>query len=455
MIMTHNGIRFVKAAIVLLLVPFGALFAQVGRYDSTAGVKVEFSYQAMNGSDFVFWGTTIPTLEYSVKNTGPRKDSKRLVLSLLSDTLSRVYTFAQNISLNPGDSSIVSFSCNLCPGFYKAVLYEETGLKYGSDRINGSKSDLKTVLGPVAFAVEPEKLQSRQPACENDFDLFWKLAHQDAILLKGRAKLQKVKNNDSGRKVQLLTINAPYGGEEIKACMFEPLKSGKFPVVISFQDAGMALETDCVQADSTLNRIDIVVSLPGHVADAGGKSHGPFQANGVKSRQDYYYKYAYLNGVVALDYAYNLIGADRNRIYVEGAGIGAEVALAVAALDERVAAVAAYAPGMTDFNFMTRWNKDFMTPIYESARSAGISENWMRNTLSYFNVSYFTARIKCPVLLGTGLQDEIVSPRLSFASFSKIPEDTVKEYYLFPDYGHSAPLEWESVKRNFYKKHCR
>ena len=455
--MIHNRVHFIEAAfaaIVLCLIPSGVLNAQVGRYDTSVGKKVDFSYRPMTGGNFVFWGTTIPTLEYSVKSAGPRKDSKRIVLSVTSDTLTHVYTFAQNLTLGPGDSSIVSFSCNLHPGFYKAVLYEENGVKYGSDRVNGSKSDLKMVVPAISFAFEPEKLERRQPSCEKDFDLFWKLAHQDAVLMSGRNKLSKVKNNDGGRRVQLVTINPPYGGE-FKAYLFEPRKSGKFPVVISFYDADQVPSPASSQADSSLNRIDIAVSLRGQGLCSSDRSYGIYQAYGIKSRQDYYSKYAYLDGVKALDFAYGLANADRNRIYVEGRGTGAEVALAVAAMDERVAAVAAYAPGMTDFSYMTKWNKDFMEPIYESARNAGISENWMRNTLSYFNIAYFAAKIKCPVLYGVGLQDEKIVPRLSFASYAKIPDATSKEYYVFPDCGHSAPAEWELLKRNFYRKHCR
>lgn len=455
--MIHNGTFCFKAAfaaLVLCLASTVALDAQVGRYDTSVGKKVDFSYRPMHSGDYVFWGTTIPTLEYSVKSLGPRKDSKRIVLSITSDTLTQVYTFAQNLVLSPGDSSIVSFSCNLQPGFYKAVLYEDNGVKYGSDRVNGSRSELKMVVPSVSFACEPEKLERRQPSCENDFDLFWKLAHQDATLMSGRSKLSKVKNNYGGRKVQLLTINPPYGGE-FKAYMFEPRKSGKFPVVISFYDSDRMPVPESAQTDSSLNRIDIAVSLRGQGLCSSDRSYGIYQAYGIKSRQDYYYKYAYLDGVKVLDFAYALANADRNRIYVEGSGTGAEVALAVAAMDERVAAVAAYAPGMTDFIYMTRWNKNFMDPIYESARNAGISESWMRNTLSYFNIAYFAAKIKCPVLYGVGLQDERIAPRLSFASYAKIPYATPKEYYIFPDSGHSAPSEWELLKRNFYRKHCR
>ena len=63
-------------------------------------------------------------------------------------------------------------------------------------------------------------------------------------------------------------------------------------------------------------------------------------------------------------------------------------------------------------------------------------------TLSYFDTMNLAHRIKCPTLMGVGLQDSICPPSTSFATYNRITAP--RDYRIYEDSGHG--LGWDHIE---------
>ncbi|GEM_PF-5354825 len=430
--------NFSRAALYALLILFSLPFAanaQVGRFDADAHTPVEYRYRILPTDNWVFWDTTIPTVEFMVSNPGPRSDSKRVRLVVTRDTLTPVYTFAQDVSLNSGDSTRVTFSFNfLESGFYKVSLFDDGSL-LGEFERRSTK-----VVSESVIAYEPQKTPYSRVERPEDFDLFWQMGKGEAQAYPLISTSKKVKGVNGSRNVTTISLKG-FGGSEIKGYLAVPKSSGTFPVVISFADFGSQPDVPVEIDDSLKMRIDFVVFSYNSPYRVGNKYECSF-------RKDY------LNGLRALDFILSLGKTDKNRVYLEGYGKGASVALAVAAIDKRVAAVAPYSPSLAIFPFLLRNDEQLCGAILGESASAGMDRE-TRKVLSYFDITLFAPMVQCPVIYGVGLQNEKVMPRVSFASYAALSNTQDAEYYIFSHCGSTPPKLWESIKWNFYKKHLR
>ena len=59
----------------------------------------------------------------------------------------------------------------------------------------------------------------------------------------------------------------------------------------------------------------------------------------------------------------------------------------------------------------------------------------MLETLRYFDAVNFAPRIKCPMVVGIGLEDEVCPPETSYAAYRLLGGE--KEVWLFPNSGHA------------------
>lgn len=172
-----------------------------------------------------------------------------------------------------------------------------------------------------------------------------------------------------------------------------------------------------------------------------------------KKPESYYYKGAYLDAVRAIDVVEQLPQADRSRLYAEGGSQGGALTLAAAALtDGRLRAIAPYIPFMSDFRDYFRIVPWPASAVGEAREALGMTEEEMYRNLSYFDIKNFARMIKCPVLMGIGLQDPTCPPHTNMSGYNLI--SSPKELHIYPDCGHTVDYsDWNPRRTEFFNKY--
>ncbi len=181
----------------------------------------------------------------------------------------------------------------------------------------------------------------------------------------------------------------------------------------------------------------------GRSQDVGGATGGTLDGHIVRGLGDVpenlAFRHVYLDTVQLARILMDLPGVDAERVGTTGASQGGALALACAALEPRVRAVASVFPFLSDFRRV--WEMDLANEAYSELRSwlrrfdpthADIEGMWSR--LGYIDVQHLAPRITGDVLMVTGLMDSICPPSTQFAAYNRITAP--KRMALYPDFEH-------------------
>lgn len=196
----------------------------------------------------------------------------------------------------------------------------------------------------------------------------------------------------------------------------------------------------------------MMASVRGQFYSIDRNKYGDWIRYNIDDPENYYYKGAYLDAVRALDVLEKLPEVDPTRMYAEGGSQGGALTLVAAALgDGRLRAIAPYIPFMSDFRDYFRIVDWPAAPVKEAAKQKGLSDDQMYDNLSYFDIKNHARRIKCPVLMGIGLQDPTCPPHTNMSSYNLI--EAPKELIIYPECGHTVDYsDWNPRRDRFFSE---
>lgn len=175
-----------------------------------------------------------------------------------------------------------------------------------------------------------------------------------------------------------------------------------------------------------------------------------FLTKGILNKDDYYYKYVYMDCYRVVDYAKNKVGVDKDKIILIGASQGGALSLATASLQDNILGVIADIPFLSNFERAVLLSEgpykeiDHFFRIHDPLHS--LSEN-VYNTLSYFDCMNLVDKIDCDVLMSVSLEDNICPPSTVFANYNNI--NSKKDICIYPDFEHRTPEQHEIIKVKF------
>ena len=347
----------------------------------------------------------------------------------------RVCTFARAYSLAGGDSVRLGFAFDADPGFYRATV-----------RDGGREIDR------FRFGCDPERILSAVDAAA-DFDAFWAQARAELASVAPRYRLHLDKERSTAaRRIYLVEMRS-LGGEVIRGYYAEPTAPGRYPAVITYM--GYDSEPWCPDADAAPERVELVLSHRGQGLNKSENRYGDWVVCGIESPADYYYRGAYMDAVRAIDFIASRERVDRSLIFAEGGSQGGALTLAACALDDRIAAAAPFVPFMSDFPDYLHIAPWPASALFAAAGRAGIPEPELLRTLSYFDIKNLAGRVRCPVLMGFGLQDEVCPPHTNFAGYNQLGGP--KRWMVFPRRGHDVHNEpsWYAARDAFFAERIR
>ena len=151
---------------------------------------------------------------------------------------------------------------------------------------------------------------------------------------------------------------------------------------------------------------------------------------GIVDRNTYSYRGFYCDAWRGIDFLLAREEVDSERIGVTGSSQGGGLTITTAAMREEVKAAAAGAPYLCGYTYPYEEINDYLRSNPESQQIVG-------ETLSYFDGISFADKIKCPIIVNIGLQDNVCPPETGYALFNQIGSVN-KKLYEYDGHGHEA-----------------
>ena len=312
------------------------------------------------------------------------------------------------------------------PGFYQ--------VRYAFDVGDGAPLADARTLGYAPTDVRPPLTR---PA---DFEAFWDRTRAELAAVPPQFQMTRLDSLSTDVYTMHLVEMRSLGDVRVRGWYRMPTGRGPHPALLQVvgygpdglgppptsEDgplAGFAVFALNIRGQGN-SRQDVRPDFPGYLVE------------GLHDEAAYVYRGAYMDCVRALDFLASRPEVDPDRIAVEGGSQGGALALATAALGERIALAAPDVPFLGDMGTFLRiapWpSSEFLAYASRPGRTLGD----VLGVLSYFDVMNLAPWIRSPVLMSSGLQDAICPPHTNFAAFNRIRAE--KAYVLYPEAGHEG-----------------
>lgn len=295
--------------------------------------------------------------------------------------------------------------------------------------------DGKTYQQEVKLGFSPEKIQTTtsEPA---DFDSFWKETISKARAKSLNVKLEKLEEYSTDKiHTYLWSISTGVDNHCMKGYLCKPNDKEKHPVLFAPPGAGVKsiapylgfAEEGYISLSVEIHGIN---PLPNKERYAEAqKKLGDYWMTKMDDKNDYYYKSVYVGCVRAIDFLCDLEEFNGTCVATGGSQGGA-LALVATALNEKVDAVAAFYPALSDMTGFLHGRGGGWPRLFRD----GNASKAQITTLSYYDVVNFAKRIKVPGFYSTGFNDNTCCPTSVYAVFNSIRSP--KELYITPPCGH-------------------
>ena len=288
---------------------------------------------------------------------------------------------------------------------------------------------------------------STQVTCPGDFDDFWSgtLEMLSGISLKSVITAEPIRSNDDVNVFHVTFLSL--GGLKISAWYSLPTKGdGPFPVIVNFP--GYKSEPP-VRRDWGKKGVAVLsVAVRGKLMSSSEFNPGypGLLTAGLESKENYGYRGVISDCVRAVDFLHSRPEIDPERIYACGSSQGGGLTLITAALRPEIKGGVAGYPFLCCYpEAMTMFQSYPYDELACYARAYPGDEEQTLETLRYFDAVNFAPRIKCPMVVGIALDDEVCPPETSYAAYGALTAH--KELWLFPNSGHGNAHDYPGQER--------
>ena len=176
----------------------------------------------------------------------------------------------------------------------------------------------------------------------------------------------------------------------------------------------------------------------------------------IVDRHTYSYRGFYADTWRAVDFLLTRDEVDPQRIGVTGNSQGGGLTIVTAAMRPQVRAAAAGVPYLCGFmdaaelthTYPYQEITDYLQ-LYPERRGA-VEEN-----VAYFDAINFADKIHCPIIVNTGLQDNVCPPETVYAAFKAIGSQD-KRLYPYDGHGHDGGAhEHGAIVEEFFRRHLK
>lgn len=282
---------------------------------------------------------------------------------------------------------------------------------------------------------------------ESDFDAFWRDALDELAQVPVAGSLSRLEYPCANVEAYRLDYAACRGQTVTGWYLLPPAalrQSARIPAVAVFHGYGGSRGRVTEHLHWVLQGYAVLaVDVRGQAGDTpdwsvptGGQMTGRM-TQGIHDPHHYYYRGVYQDALRAVQWLRTRAEVDPDRVIATGNSQGGGLTLAVAALDQQLAAA------MPDVPFLCHFRR--AVDAHTAGPYGELVEYMKRRpehvatvfrTLSYFDNINLAGSIRCPVLCSVALLDPICPPSTVFAAYNQIAGP--KEIRIYPYNGHEG-----------------
>ncbi len=317
--------------------------------------------------------------------------------------------------------------------------------------------------GVATAAFAPEKIVPTQVE-PGDFDAFWQAqkARLAGVPMGSQRTFLPESSTDAVNvhQVSIATVSGPEGhgyAARVYGILCEPKKPGRYPALLKLPGAHIRpYYGEKELAARGIITLEIgVTGIPVNLSkdvydmlDAGALNS--YWLMNLDDRENYYYNRVILGCLRANDFLTGLENWDGENLVVMGASQGGMLAIATAALDSRVTALAVTHPAFCDLTGDLHgraggWPAPFK-PDFSNDRTSIHATPVKIAVSSYYDTVNFARRLKVPGYYTWGYNDDVCPPTSMHAAYNVI--SAPKELGLTLELAHSYTAEQsEAINR--------
>jgi Acetyl esterase (deacetylase) len=295
---------------------------------------------------------------------------------------------------------------------------------------------------------------------QNDLDAFWTATIEQAKNVPLQPERTEVDYPSKHVKVYDIAYNG-LDDTRIRGWLIIPaiLKQATYPCLIHYHGfTGSRGEPSELMHWAMMGMAVLSVDCRdqgGPTGNSASYSHG-FLSNvaskGVHNKWEYYYRYAYMDCLKAIDFACAQPEIDADKIVIEGGSQGGALGMAVVALDKRPKLAMVDVPSNSNLVARIEGNHGAFGAVAEYLKRHPEQTDLVLDNLSYFDTMNLADRITCPVLASVALKDETCPAQMYFATYNRILAE--KEIVVYPFNGHEGGgARQTEVKLAYLAKH--
>ena len=397
-----------------------------------------------------------PSITVNVTNPYDHEVEATVKLTVRTDKMKAYTIVSKTEMVNAGASTGITLDFEAEPGFYNITPTLNGDAVYTSQPFSSGQKSASFNIG-----VDPERIVS-EPDKQSDFEQFWNETKAELAAIEPHYKLTEIatKSTDK-RKVYLLEFYSLKDMGDTAAVArgyyAEPTGEGTYPCVIHFLGYDGGDDVWCPGGNDNPTYADLVLSTRGQVINNRPpytNYYGDWFVYGFDSKENYYYRGAFMDAVRAVDFVAGREKVDSNNIFAEGASQGGALTLAAAALaNTRLNAIAPAIPFLGDFPDYFELASWPSYPANQARQQLGMSEEQMFTMLSYFDTKNLATLIDCPVYQTVGLQDDVCPPHTNMAPYNNLPASVEKKIIYNALLGHTTPGTWWNSFYRFFEEH--
>ena len=290
----------------------------------------------------------------------------------------------------------------------------------------------------------------------DDFDAFWAAKKKELAAVPLNAKLTPVALPPIRTGVEVFEYQADCLGAPSVGYYGRPIgaKPKSLPAVLFVPGAGVrSANLDGAAGWSKAGMLFIDLNAHGipdgkpkefyAALDAGELKD--YRTRGRESRDTYYFLGVYMRVLRAMDFLTAQPEWDGKTLVIAGVSQGGGLALAGAALDQRVTYVIAMVPGLSDHTGMVV-NRVAGWPKVIVKDADGKPDPKMLQTMRYYDSANFATRIKVPGHFGVGFLDVICPATGTYVDYNNFAGK--KEIVNYPNNGHDLGVQiWADMRK--------
>ena len=252
-----------------------------------------------------------------------------------------------------------------------------------------------------------------------------------------------------------------YDNLAIRGWLVVPQDGKKFPVHYRVPGYVVALKPNMDNDDYIT--FDINVRGNGNSNDAISIGTDNYALVNIQDKNKYIYRGVIMDCLRGMDflYSHSKLGIDTSKIFVEGGSQGGALALISAALDKRIKILTMQVPLYSDIRDDEQISASYTVPIFpfkvfRKYQEAHPYFTWDKfyGTWDYYDPQNFADKVKCPVLMGIGLLDQVCPPYCSMALFNHISSKN-KEFLCSPNTTHEVEYSYFRFQNMWLREQLR